>query len=353
MCASSCPKAASRRTHCPKPAATLTLTSEATANQDRTPPRTPLRRLFRIGCLALPILALLVAEIIARRLTTLQSAELDWDAIRTFYAHAPYVEHGCKNPYDPKCAEDNPYFPDATPWPDEIDIVVLGGSTAHGAFASSYETTFFRRLSAYTGLEVVSAAKSAYVSGQELAMLSRQILLRHPQQVFLVSGLNDFYVPRGAGVPASFPHTWVISEHTGHPLVVLGRYSGLANLVAHNWLKGKAFEHKTMVPLNEITYAWNVNFTAMAALCRGSEIRLIFVLQPNGYEVEQAATGMPGNPEWAAFATFIADACAREGVPFVDGTHAVSLDHFIDPPAHFDDAGQEQFAAFLQSRLAL
>ncbi len=295
----------------------------------------------------------------------------DWAAVRERMAMTPYTQFGFA-PYDRAAVDRSPYFGDR-PWPADRPLtVILGGSTAAGAKASDYEHTFFRQAAAATGLEIVSAAHPAHVSGQELVMLALHVLPRHPERVVLVSGLNDVYAPAVFGTPPGYPTNWRLVQwlfqSPGNSLAAwLGQKSALANLLLTNAVQN--FDAETdartsgrraihPVQLSAVLDAWETNLRAMAALARGAQMELIFVAQPNG--VLAGATLPPpyDRPEHAAYLErswpqFIAHArqvCASESVRFVDATLAVAPEHFLDP-AHFGDAGHAALGALLASVL--
>jgi lysophospholipase L1-like esterase len=95
-----------------------------------------------------------------------------------------------------------------------VRIVVLGGSAAFGSGASSDAATFPARLEAalrarsQRDVEVVNAGAPAYVSGQELARLTFEVLDLEPNVVIVYNGFNDLNSPllfdSRPGYPSNF-----------------------------------------------------------------------------------------------------------------------------------------------------
>jgi hypothetical protein len=82
-----------------------------------------------------------------------------------------------------------------------VRIVVLGGSAAFGSGASSDAATFpaqpeaALRARSQRDIEVVNAGAPAYVSGQELARLTFEVLDLEPNVVIVYNGFNDLNSP--------------------------------------------------------------------------------------------------------------------------------------------------------------
>lgn len=113
--------------------------------------------------------------------------------------------------------------PVAVPKPSgTIRITVLGGSAAFGTGASSDAATIPAQLeealhvAGRREIEVVNAAAPGYISGQELAKLTFEVLDLQPDAVIIYDGFNDLNSPlmfeRRPGYPSGF--SWL--ERAAH-----------------------------------------------------------------------------------------------------------------------------------------
>jgi lysophospholipase L1-like esterase len=180
--------------------------------------------------------------------------------------------------------------------PGRVRVAVIGGSAAFGTGASSDAVTFPARLEAAlrtrTGrdVEVVNAGAPAYVSGQELARLTFEVLDLEPDIAVVYDGFNDLnsallFDPR-PGYPSNF--SWL--ERAVH-------FNSLRNLLTYRIRlcaqeSGLGFWARRLtgvqdgVPLAapgadaEIIDTYRRNLERMVALLQARGIRVICVFQP-------------------------------------------------------------------------
>lgn len=284
----------------------------------------------------------------------------------------PYTQ-AALNPYDPAAIEESPYF-GRRPWPtDGRFTVMLGGSTAAGSRASDYEHAYFRRAAATLHQEIVSAGQPGFVSGQEMNALALAVLPHQPARVVLLSGFNDVYHPAAYGTPPGYPHNWLLIrwllDSPAHGLALwFGMRSALANALVSRDIAASQPPPPTgetaggglhPVDFAAVLHAWETDFRAMAALCRGAGIEFVFMAQPNGVSVgatlpppyDDAAQQNYLRERWPEFVAHAHTVCRDEHVWFVDASGAVPPEAFADP-AHFDDPGHAALGELLAETIA-
>ena len=93
-------------------------------------------------------------------------------------------------------AVDSDGFQSVGPEDAEIRILILGGSVAYGAYASTFENTYFAKMARILDAKGISAhvnilATGAWVSHDELAAFVLKGLDKNPDIVIFFNGLND------------------------------------------------------------------------------------------------------------------------------------------------------------------
>lgn len=341
--------------------------------------RVRLRRRFRWGIaaatvLSVALLGIIIYETDARR----EVGAIHENRTIRLREIRPYTMFG----FDPLVENDvqhTAYF-GTRPWPDDLDIVILGGSTAAGDSAGLYELTFFRVAAKLAGRDIVTAAYPGYMSSQEVRILVAQVLPRNPKHVMVLSGANDFILAPGSGFAPGVPFNWTaLRGLVDYPEIAL-----LINLEDHNpfWGSTRKYVMRRFAPIPrdeaelesvledefraekeqraERFRIWGDNVSAMARMCTASGMRFTFVAQPNGFTVgalirdgywNGARQAYYADVAWPAFLEFAEDVCAREGVHFLDATSVVSGENFMGSAAHFNPSGHAELGQFLTAYL--
>jgi len=280
--------------------------------------RTWIRSAVIIG--AVTLLAIAAAEVAARAgrtavlrreglvpepsraaLSGLSEAQwLDYDRLAVA-ERKPYVGFAPRANYRSPTVNTNalgfrgPAVPGPKP-PGRVRVAVIGGSAAFGTGASSDAVTFPARLEAalrtQTGrdVEVVNAGPPAYVSGQELARLTFEVLDLEPDIAVVYDGFNDLnsallFDPR-PGYPSNF--SWLERavhfnsfRHLLAYRVELGVQESGLGLWARR-LRGVRDGLPLAAPAAdpEIIDTYRRNLDRMVTLLQARGIRVICVFQP-------------------------------------------------------------------------
>lgn len=191
----------------------------------------------------------------------------------------------------------------------EYRIIVLGGSTAFAGFplsnsiAGQLESLFHKE--GRNDVRVYNWGVPAYISGQELSLLTHTVLDYDPDVVIVYDGANDIYYPYFGDPRPDYPYLFMEQEAR-----LYGIYSGTSGLPSSAYLLGKSrfltwaltFVPNSRVdpPLDlsviealrqktayggdlwktSIAESYIANHRRMCAVANGGRFKLVTVLQP-------------------------------------------------------------------------